>query len=187
MLDIPDEEPALPATSTNRSPGSPHIPYPITPEVQMLNIPNEESLLQSNIFPSHSHEVAYMSIDDNDDNDNDENNSDDNGDEKSDSNNSTDIDDDDDDDDTGPGDEEGDTNQSLETVFRHPSHPAAATVDLDTEPECSDEEDAESHQQILPNRENSRHLGTSTTQTGRYHCSVINYIESTKQRGFCCR
>jgi len=157
---------------TNQSPDPLHTPHPITPDVQMLDISNEEPTPEPNISPSFPHEAIDMSINSDDGADGDIDDIDDN-----DSDNA-----DDDDENTGLGDEEGDTNQPFETVFHRPTNSAAATVDSDTESETSDEE--LEHQPVSPlNVEN----GPSNTQTGRCSHCMLGYLTSTEPLGTCHR
>jgi len=140
-------------TPVDQPSSSPPASYPITPDVQMLDVAGEESVPQSDIFPSHSHEAIYMSLNE-----------------------------DSEDDDAGFEDGGGDIDQSLETVFHHPPHQSAASIDLDTVSETSDEEDESQQQPVppLPNPENSGCSGLSSTQTGRYFHSMANYVRIIK-------
>ena len=155
---------------------SPSTPQPTTPDVQMLDILNNELPPHSNIFPSPSHEEIYMSIDDDIDG---SHGSEDDGDDDYDDNDSgSNNNDDNENDDSGSDDTNSPINQSLETVFHHPSQ-LAATVDLDTGSEISDEEEEDPQQPVSL----SSNPGPSSMQTGRSFDLTINlFLTSSKAR-----
>lgn len=133
-----------------------NTPHPITPDVQMLDVSNEEPTPEPNISPSSPHKAIDISVDSDDGAD---------GDDEDDDNT------DDNDENTWLGDKEGDIDQSFETVFHHQSNPAATTVDSDTESETSDEE-LEQQSVSLFDPENT---GPSSAQASRCSHSVVGY------------
>ena len=164
------------ATPANRPTGFPHTPRSTTPDVQMFDVSNEGSPPRSEIFPSSFHEDVYMSIDDDDDGEGSD------GDEDNGNNNDGDYTSDGGGGENGVGleDSEGDIDHSLETVFHRPSRPTTATIDSDTEPEISDDEEEPQRQPAsLPlNPENSRSPGCSSVPGG-YFRSVVNSFLTT--------
>ena len=140
--------------------GSPPEPHPATPDIQMLDISNEELPPDGDI---------YMSIGENDDDNGTDSTTEGEG----------------DDEDSTFEDGGGDVDQSLETVFGHPPRPATITNDLDTESEDSDveEEPQQGFISLQPNPENYRHPGPLSTQPGRQFDSMINsLLTSSKVR-----
>ena len=162
------------ATLVNPPTGSSSTPHSTTPDVQMLDIPNEELSSHSDIFPSPSHEAIYMSINenidhdsyhddnnnDNDDYNNDDYNNEDYGDSDKDANDTT----------NGESNDEdggGGVDPSLETVFHCPSWSDIATDDLEIDPETSDDDEEPQWRPMSPPPvpEVPRHSGPLGTQT----------------------
>lgn len=159
-----------PTTLINSPAGSTSAPYSTTPDIEMLDVSNEEPPPHSDIFPSPSHEDIYMSIDENDKND-----------DNHDTDNATDDEGEDEDNIFEGGG--GYIDQSLETVSCHPPRKTAATDDSDTDPEISDDEE-ELQQELLsrwPDLQNPRHSGPLSTQSGGWFYSVIDPLLTSFQ------
>lgn len=152
--------------SFNPPPNPPGAPSTAAPDVQMLDISNQELELQPDTFPSPSHSPTSMHIEDNDDE-----NSNAHG---SDRDNTTHCSDDSSEDDNnmvlGEGGQH--TDQVLETVFCRLSQPTPATANLDTESEASDDEEEvrpqPASQPSHGRSEGSGQMEPSTGQAGKY-------------------
>ena len=154
-----------PTALVNAPPGSPLAPRPTTPNIEMLDVSNEELPSHSDVFPSASHEDIYMSINEHDDYS-------DNEDGMHNTGNTTDSDGDGDDEGSIAGDEGGGNyiDQPPETVFCPLSRSATATDDSDTDSEDSDEEEELQQEPVPlpPNSGNPRRSGSPSAQLSGY-------------------